>query len=208
MAAPPDDGATLRLFFALWPGREEAHALHALARELGRAHSGRVMREDTLHLTLAFLGERPADELERILAAAHDVCASGFELVLDTIGHWPRPQVVWLAPSQLPPALSGLVTDLRAALHQRALPVEQGAFAPHLTLLRKVRSGFRPFGWPDSLSWRVDEFVLVRSRLSAQGADYQVLARFPLLQGAELNPPPPERDASGLDANPLQSDRM
>lgn len=141
------------------------------------------MREDTLHLTLAFLGERPAGELAQIIAAARTVRTSGFELRLDTIGHWARPQVVWLAPSQLPSALSELVACLRTALQQQGLPFEQGAFAPHLTLLRKLRAGFRPMACPAPLSWSVDEFVLVRSRLSAQGAEYQVLERFPLCAG-------------------------
>ena len=63
------DAAGRRLFFALWPDAPAAAALYRVAAESREACGGRLMRPETLHLTLAYLG-RVADRcLPSVLAA-------------------------------------------------------------------------------------------------------------------------------------------
>jgi 2'-5' RNA ligase len=64
-------------------------------------------------------------------------------------------------------------------LAARNFRTERSAFAAHVTLLRKAG---QPEDLPPlpELDWPVEECVLVRSELSAQGSRYQVLERYTL----------------------------
>ena len=77
--------APRRIFFALWPEPEVARKLHALS---GAAHAvcgGRRMRRDTLHMTLAFLGDVAAALFDGACAAADEVAEK-----LGDAGAWSR----------------------------------------------------------------------------------------------------------------------
>src|SRR5690606_32306650 len=54
----PAGGAepTRRIFFGLWPSPDTAQEIMALAHEAHAECGARIMRAETLHLTLAFLG--------------------------------------------------------------------------------------------------------------------------------------------------------
>jgi len=51
--------ATIRLFFALWPDDATRRALAACASAVVAQTGGREVAAGNLHLTLAFIGERP-----------------------------------------------------------------------------------------------------------------------------------------------------
>lgn len=61
VSAGPD---TLRLFFALWPDAATGDALSRTGKLLHQHWGGRLMRADTLHITLAFLGRTPVEQLD------------------------------------------------------------------------------------------------------------------------------------------------
>ncbi len=171
----------LRLFFALWPDSATSAALHARARALHLECGGRAMRRDTIHLTLAFLGDTPAREVERLQALAAQLEGERFALVLDHVGSWKRNRVLWTGPSILPPALAALAQDLEARLRVAGFALEERAFSPHVTLVRTARVA--PAAAPlTPLRWRVTSFVLVASERSAAGAHYRVIGRWPLQQ--------------------------
>ena len=171
----------LRLFFALWPDSATSAALHARARTLQAECGGRAMRRDTIHLTLAFLGDTPAREVERLQALAAQLEGERFALVLDHVGSWKRNRVLWTGPSILPPALAALAQDLEARLRVAGFALEERAFSPHVTLVRTARVA--PAAAPQTpLRWRVASFVLVASERSAAGAHYRVIGRWPLQQ--------------------------
>lgn len=172
---------SLRLFFALWPDAVTSAALHARARALHAECGGRAMRRDTIHLTLAFLGETPAWEVERLLALAGQVDGEGFALVLDHVGNWKRNRVLWTGPSIIPPALTALAQGLESRLRAAGFVLEERAFSPHVTLVRDARAA--PAG-PQlaALRWTVASFVLVASERSAAGASYRTIGRWPLKQ--------------------------
>ena len=60
----------MRLFFALWPAREMADALTDWAAPIAGQSGGRLTRAETIHMTLAFLGNVPDSSLPRACAAA------------------------------------------------------------------------------------------------------------------------------------------
>jgi 2'-5' RNA ligase len=167
----------MRLFFALWPPPESAQALAAWAREVQQHAGGRATAEETIHLTLAFLGE--ADPAKAI-AAAQRVRGTRFDLPVDTAQYWTHNKIVWVGPRTMPPALQALAARLHQALTEEALSLEKRAFAAHITLLRKASPPPSLPGLPP-LHWPAFDFALVRSTPLATGSRYEILERFQLL---------------------------
>jgi 2'-5' RNA ligase len=169
----------LRLFFALWPPEEAALALHAWASAAQRACGGRVTRAESIHLTLAFLGEVPPGRMPAAVAAARRVRGESHTLSLDETGCWQRNRIVWAGAREVPGALARLAQALGAELGAAGFALERRPFAAHVTLIRKAR-GAGPLPELQPVAWPVAEFVLVRSLLSSAGSRYQQLERFAL----------------------------
>lgn len=166
----------MRLFFALWPPAETARALGAWANEVCARTGGRATAAETIHLTLAFLGEaQPA----RAVAAARRVHGESFSLPVDAARYWRHNRIVWAGPAAPPEPLKQIAGELRQQLLREGFALEEREFAAHVTLIRKA-------GPPDSLpplprlDWPVQEFVLVRSASSGGLSRYEILHRSPL----------------------------
>lgn len=169
----------LRLFFALWPHRMLAQKCHQLAGRVRQECGGRVMRAETMHMTLLFLGDTPAERLERLMAAAQEVHGQTFEMHLDEVRGWRHNAIVYAAPSTYPASLAGLAADLRERVEAAGFHFDTKAFKPHVTLLRHAER------MPDvqhavALSWRVEKFVLVQSVPEAGRMRYDIIGRWPL----------------------------
>jgi 2'-5' RNA ligase len=178
-ARPFAAGKTHRLFYALWPGEPLRQALAARAAALLTPGTGRAQRPDQLHLTLEFLGSVPSERLAAVREAATAVRSQPFEIVLDALEYWRRPQVLCLVAREIPPQLAGLVEALRAALAARGFETERRPFRAHLTLARKVA---RPPDLvpTDPVRWTATDFVLVESITERSGSVYRPLAAWPL----------------------------
>src|SRR4051812_36060417 len=127
----------MRLFFALWPPPETARALGEWAQEVQRESGGRATREETIHLTLAFLGDGNAD-MARV--AARVVQARAFELKIDAAKYWRHNRIVWVGPQEMPGELRDLVGQLHPALAKSGFVLEKRPFAAHITLVRKANA--------------------------------------------------------------------
>ena len=101
------------------------------------------------------------------IAAARAVKFEAHTLVLERAEYWRHNRIVWAGPRAEDPRTLAIAAPLRN---------EKRAFATHVTLLRKARPAALPEFTP--VRWPVEEFVLVRSRLSPRGADYEMLERF------------------------------
>ena len=178
-AADAGRAPNLRLFFALWPDAATRAGLHARARALHSECGGRAMRRDTIHLTLAFLGETPVRQVERLRAVAAGVQGEGFALDLDRVGSWHRNRILWTGPSMVPPALAALAQDLEGRLRADGCALEARAFSPHVTLVRNAHAAPREAQLTPR-RWTVGSFVLVASERSAAGAHYRTIGRWPL----------------------------
>lgn len=184
--SPARAAATHRLFFALWPDDDLAARLDRLALAAAQDFGGRPTRRDTLHLTLAFLGDIASSQLPEVLAAGRRVAAAPFSLQVNRLGFWRHNRLLWAgcAPSA---GLDFLVRQLPAALADtwHPLPANQQVFQPHLTLVRKVASAPLPQALDRLLTgalpeWSCTSFRLVESRLLAAGPGYSTLAEFAL----------------------------
>ena len=182
--------ATARVFFALWPPPEVARQLSAVADAFAKSAGGRATRQETIHLTLAFIGDVPLERLPDLQRAARKVRAEAFDLTLDQFGLWRHNRIFWAGCSVLPPALAELSAAHVAELQAAGFSVANAgrSFTPHVTLVRKVMALDAALPQCAPLAWRGEKFVLVRSTLSAGGSSYQTLAEFPLA-GSEYHRP-------------------
>jgi 2'-5' RNA ligase len=155
----------MRLFFASWPPAGTATALSGWAREAQRACGGRATRPETIHLTLAFLGDVPPGKAR---ACAQAIRLPGCVLAIEQARYWGHNRIVWVGPLETPPELSALSSALGEARR----------FAAHVTLLRNARPATLPA--VPALDWPVREFVLVSSTLSSAGPSYEILGRYAL----------------------------
>jgi len=171
--APPG----LRLFFALWPDDAVREALAGWATRLHQACGGRMTRPQSLHITLAFLGDTEAARLAELKAAAGRVAPRPFELVLDEPGYWKHNRIAWAGASQVPEALQATVAELRSALRAAGFHFDAKPFVAHVTLVRK---GNAPRELPRlaPIVWRDTGFALIRSVTGPNGSDYVVEAHW------------------------------
>ncbi len=177
-----------RTFAAIDPPAVLAAELVAWARDQrAGAQAMRVLAADSLHLTLAFLGERSAAEVERIgesLAIAAGHAGRVHELVVGEPLLLPQRRPRVLAASIDDPG--GELADLHHAIAE-ALSIAVGwaeprAFRPHVTLARFGRDGRAPreLGPLPAGNFAADEIVLYRSHLEQSGARYEELERIAL----------------------------
>ena len=165
-----------RVFFALWPDDATRTTLARATRRAAGAAGGRATRRENLHITVVFLGGVTPVELDR----ARDVPPIGtgpVELVLDTLGHWPRPRILWLAPSVRPDALMVLERSLWDGLVAQGFERERKVFTPHVTLCRRARAveeAVRP------VRWRAERLTLLESVPVERGVRYEPIQDWPL----------------------------
>ena len=167
---------TVRLFFALWPASDLQAKLAAWAREA--AGGGRAMRQENLHLTLAFLGATEAALVPDLIALATGVRFATIRLPLDRVGYWKHNRIIWCGASEEPSVLISLVEDLRARLDARGIHYDPKPFVSHVTLVRDASGLLAAPAWIP-LVWEARDFALVSSTRVEGLVTYQMLRRFP-----------------------------
>ena len=167
-----------RVFFALWPESGVQSSLHRHAGELHRQLGGKLTRQESIHLTLVFLGDVALDRLDEARAAGARAGFEPFNLNIETAGCWTHNRIAWLAPLATPAPLLALVNGLEAALNQAGFNFDVRPYAPHITVLRKARCRSMD-ATLTPVEWRVQDFVLVRSALDSAGSRYRIIGRWP-----------------------------
>ena len=171
-------GGAQRLFFALWPDNPLRDRLLGVRGDI-EGFRGRAVHHDDLHVTLVFLGKVEADEYGCVLEVAEGIRGAPFELLIDRVGYWKKPRILWCGASHRPDPLMQLFEDLRDGLAGCGFPPEKRAYAPHITLARKSApvDGYR---LDRPLRLRASEFVLVSSDNTVPSPRYRVLKKWPL----------------------------
>ncbi|MBI2285904.1 MAG: RNA 2',3'-cyclic phosphodiesterase [Nitrosomonadales bacterium] len=179
----PPDNPTARVFFALWPAATESAQLAAWQAPLKRLCGGRAMRGETLHNTLAFIGDVELYALEALQLAAQEVSGEGFELCFNDARYWGHNHIVYAAPHHVPRQLVNLADALGQRLDAHRFQFDRRAYKPHVTLLRNARWSDTPLPAMQPVCWQVGDFALMQSVPQDGLTDYRVLARFPLRTG-------------------------
>lgn len=177
-----------RLFVSLDPTETVRRAVAYWGREASAGIEGsRPVSPGSVHLTLAFLGNRSRADREAVLAALRETEAHGADLATSGPVLLPRsrPRALAIGVSDTRAELDALRTEvldlLETAIGWRP---ERPGFLPHLTAVRIGRGWRGPgsAGFPPtpSLEFRASDLVLYRSRLSPTGATYEALGRLDL----------------------------
>ncbi len=151
----------------------------------------RWVAPDKIHVTLAFLGEIPAERVAVVgdCLARAAAAAAPFEIEAAGLGVFPnanRPRVVWVGIQGEMEALRALHARLESELAAQGFPKEGRPFSPHLTLGRvrdraappEVRALGKLVGElqaPSLGRWRVAQAAVIRSDLRPEGPLYTVL---------------------------------
>ena len=177
----------LRLFCALQLPDETVAALAAWqARHLsaGRTRpvaAGRTVPPEHLHVTLAFLGSRPAGEVPAIVRELGEAAAAAGRVHFRS-GRYRETRSVGMVELE---DLAGVATALAADLGERlerlgAYRREQRPWLAHVTVLRfRERPRLDPPA-PDLGEFHAVRSALYRSALGPAGARYEVLESLPL----------------------------
>nr|WP_269763889.1 RNA 2',3'-cyclic phosphodiesterase [Sulfuricella denitrificans] len=169
-----------RLFFALWPSAAASAELVMAGQCLYGICGGRLTRMETIHLTLAFLGEVGPERIGDLLELAGEIRVPEFNIGLTRFGWWPHNRIVWAAPGETPVELVRLIDSLREKLLGAGFRFDTKSFVPHITLLRKADCRKNPL-LAGAIEWRARDFVLVRSVSGESGSSYEVVGRWKLL---------------------------
>jgi len=107
-----------------------------------------------------------------MLAAAGNVKFESFDLTLDYFDFFKRSKVFWMGASEVPLELVQLYNDLGEELITCDYQIEARAFAPHVTLMRKVNR-FDVQDKPRPVNWHINQFALVESLPVSGGVVYK-----------------------------------
>jgi 2'-5' RNA ligase len=168
----------LRLFCAV---RLPDEVLDAIV-EWGRGHlRERIVSRPNLHITLAFLGHRPAEELDPIVAATREAAAAAAPIRLEPVRYRETRSVGMLVLSDEGGAASRLAEDLHGRLEALgAYEREQRQWLPHLTVVRfRQRPRLDP-PLPELAPFSPSDAAVYLSRLRPGGAQYEVVQSFAL----------------------------
>ncbi len=152
---------------------------------------------DNFHITVTFIGERPEEDIQRIILALSEVCSqfAPFDLKIDDVGAFSseyEARVLWLGV-QNKKYLGELKSALdRKLIEHNLLPeIEQRVYSPHLTFARlrnprSVKDMLSPFKRKSFGKIHVDEVVLYESMLQGAFPVYKPLTRCKLTNGVPV----------------------
>ena len=149
-------------------------------------------REESIHLTLKFLGKIETSLLGRLSDAAARAVSdfSPFQLTFEETGVFPQqgsPRVLWIGVRDETGKLAELHERLEDRCAREGFAREERPFHPHLTIarLRKPQGARALAAVHKEMSFEpaavaVAELLVIRSELSDQGSRYTVISRHSL----------------------------
>lgn len=129
----------------------------AIARFLdgvrGFAPDVRWVTVESLHITLKFIGEQKAEQVEAIGERLRRIEGPAIEIRFAAHGFFPTakaPRVFWIG-IESGPQLAQLARDIDAATAELGVPREERAFSPHLTSAVTLISRRNAAAWCTSI---------------------------------------------------------
>jgi 2'-5' RNA ligase len=166
-------GDRARLFVAL---RLPPETVERLGRWQEGALSGRVVAPEKLHVTLAFLGSRPAGDVAPVARELRQAARTATKPVLVVRGYRETRSVGMLVLDDLGGHATALAEDVHTRLERLGVyRREARPWLAHLTVLRfRERPRLRP-ALPDVGRIGPSEAAVYHSVLRPAGAQYEVL---------------------------------
>ena len=174
----------MRLFVAAELPDRLFEALSETSAALRDTVSGRFVSPDRFHVTLAFLGEVPATDVDRIARAVERaaVARPPFETSLGALGTFGRGRnvVLWQGFSHGGDAWAELARGVRDELEKEGYPIEGRRYVPHVTYSYHAQIPRGELPMPCVATDVIHVVTLFRSDLSGDAPRYDPLARVEL----------------------------
>jgi RNA 2',3'-cyclic 3'-phosphodiesterase len=166
--------ARLRLFCALQLSGETIDEL--VAWQAANLQVGRIVPAGNLHVTLVFLGSRPAEEMPALVSELRAASAGTGPVELRPLRYRETRSVGMIVLKDVTGAATALAEDLGACLERLGVyRREARPWLPHVTVLRfRERAGLAP-EVANIRSIHVVRSALYRSQLGPDGATYDAL---------------------------------
>ena len=169
----------------------------------GFAPDARWVRPESLHVTLKFIGEKPAEAVEQIKQTLAAVQSDTVNLSVRGFGFFPgakAPRVFWIG-IEAGPQLTALAAAVDDATGKLGIPKEDHPYSPHLTLARgaggsgsprrekndtanrrfqRLQEKLATMPMPEFGTMTAREFFLYQSQLGRGGSRYTKLQSFAL----------------------------
>jgi len=182
-------GDKIRAFIAIDLPDHVLHGIGSVQSGLKRRDLNiKWVRKESVHLTLKFLGDVPAERIEAIGAALKEAVKGAGPFVLEGkgMGVFPdfrRPRVVWAGVSGQLDAVQRLYERIEQALEGIGFPKEKRPFRAHLTIGRikgRINKPALRAAIEEGEGFATDPFdvarvILYQSTLRPQGAVYTKL---------------------------------
>jgi len=178
----------MRLFLAVELPEEIRYKLRDTLAELKKTGiSASLSKYHQLHVTLLFLGEKTEEEAAKIIEEAKNVKMGKFPIEIGGVGFFPSEnyiRVVWVGANDGNGEIKLLHSKLAKALD---MPPDK-EFISHITLarvksndnLKKLKDLQLTLAEKSFGEFEADEFCLVKSELTPEGAKYSVVEKFSL----------------------------
>jgi RNA 2',3'-cyclic 3'-phosphodiesterase len=185
----------IRSFLAFELPPEIRKTIKDVSGEIRRSELNlRWVKVDNIHLTVVFMGDIRAEDVQAIGAEIEGVCLGfePFEISLKGLSVFPntqRPRVLWLGLEMDTERIRSLKNSLEERLSAFGIKEEKRSFTPHLTLGRFNKPGrcdsiiselisrYKDLKSPE---FRTEEMVMYKSELKSGGAKYTKLKICPL----------------------------
>lgn len=169
----------MRTFFALLPDPECCLAIERWRQQCWPTLT-RPVKPRNYHITLSFLGDITPVQFSGIQDTLNNYTCPPMEIALNDSGYWPDSDVLWLAPSSVPDALSALAHECTKTANRNNIRVSKKPFYPHVTIARRVSAPpalppLSPLIDPDFI-FRCDQLFLLQSVFDKSGIRYLDLA--------------------------------
>ena len=166
----------IRLFCALRPSDDTVACLVAWQAEQLPRDAGRIVPPEHLHVTLAFLGHRPAAETPAIGAELRAAAAAAGPVELQPLRYRETRSVGMVVFEDVDGAATALAEDVQARLERLGAYRGEGRrWLPHVTVVRfRERAGLQ-LDAPNRCSIHDVRAALYRSLLGPGGARYTEL---------------------------------
>jgi 2'-5' RNA ligase len=169
----------LRLFCALRLPDDVLDRLERWqAEQLGK---GRIVPREQLHVTLAFLGSRPAAELEAVAGALREAAAGAGEIVFSALRYRETRSVGMVVLEDEDGRATRMAETVEDGLERLGVyEREARRWLAHVTVLRFRRPPRARPGLPELGRVSPSEVALYHSVLRPTGAQYEILQSVPL----------------------------
>lgn len=144
-------------------------------------NQARAVPPANYHITLSFLGEVSENQLDTILSNLTSPHVEPFEVDLQGLLYWPKPQIVAIDIDDTKVLLLSLKKDIESQLNQLGFrQFDKKKFHPHITLFRNADSPLRnENNFEDKVA--IKGFSLMQSQNGRDGVFYQTIEYWPLL---------------------------